>query len=376
MTMPLLAVSNYPALIQIAALLSLIGFIIICATMVFIYFNRVDGAISKKNKQRAEKIIYEELSDSFLIYNSVSEIPKAELDHTINRLSKLKNTNKLFSQALIKTLVHFKLNLSGATVEIINSAYSWLGLKEFVLQKLKSSLWFVRTEGLNEIQEMNDTSSLPDIQSMTADPNIDVRVTAYAALIKLKTDDCFSFLGQESDQLTAWHQIFLLDAISKVPNVQLPDFTVYLDTENKSIIMLCLKAITHYKRFETVPKLIELLSHTDDEVRNQVIWTLGMLNAEEAEDKLKEIYPNEDIENKSQILLALGNIASGDSIDFIAQQFLKNEDHQLLKSAAEAMALHGTELKKQAHHALSNLNEEQKAMLKHFQEPINLHGIH
>lgn len=374
--MPLLAFPDYPLLIQLAALLSLIGFIIICATMLLIYFNRVEGASSKKNKEKAEKIIYEELSDRFLVYNTIQEIPQSELEHTINRLSKLKNKNKLFSQTLIKTLVHFKLNLSGATIEIINSAYSWLGLKEFVLKKLKSSLWFIRIEGLNEIQEMNDTSSLSDIRNMTTDRNIDVRVTAYAALIKLKTEDCFSFLAHESDQLTDWHQIFLLDSLNKVPHIQLPDFTAYLATGNESVIMFCIKAIVHYKRFDTVPKMIELLDHKDKEVRNQVIWALGLLNAEEAEDQLKAIFPKEQIDNKSQILLALGNIASGDSLNFITAQFLKNDNHLLLKSAAEAMTLHGTELKHEAQNKLANLSEEQKAMFKHFQEPLNLHGVH
>lgn len=367
--------SDYPIIIQIAAILSLTGLVMICLTMFLIFFNRIKGVRSKKNQGKAEKVIYEELSDHFLIYNSVAEIPQEELEHTIKRLSKLKNHNRVFSQALIRTLVYFKLNLSGATTEIINSAYVWLGLRPFVLKKLKSWLWFVRSEGVTETQEMNDTSSLFAIEKITTDLNIDVRITAYAALIKLKSPNSFSFLGKESEQLTAWHQIFLLDAVTKVPDIQLPNFTSYLTTENKSIILFCLKVIVYYKCFETIPKVIELLRHKDDEIRNQTIWTLGMLNVEEAENKLKESYPKENIENKSQILLALGNIASGQSLDFIIVQFLDSKNHLLLKSAAQAITLHETELKEKAYNTLTNLNNEQKVMLKHFQEPLNLYGI-
>jgi hypothetical protein len=374
--MPILALPDYPFIIQLAALLSLIGFTIICVTMFVIYLNRLKGASAKKNKKIAEKIIYEEISDRFLVYNAINEIPPVELEFTVNKLSRLKNKSKLFSDTLIKTLVHFKLNLSGATVDMINSAYSWLGLKEFILKKLKSTLWFIRIEGLNEIQEMNDTSSLSDIRNMTKDRNIDVRVTAHAALIKLKTEDCFSFLEHESDQLSHWHQIFLFDSLNQVPDVQLPDFTVYLSTRNESMIIFCIKIIVHYKRFEVVPKMIELLNHKDKEVRNNVIWALGLLNTEEAEDQLKTIFPNEQIDNKSQILLALGNIASGNSLNFIITQFLKNDNHLLLKSAAEAITLHGTLLKYEIQNKLTNLSEEQKAMFKHFQEPLNLHGVH
>ncbi|RYG13295.1 MAG: HEAT repeat domain-containing protein, partial [Chitinophagaceae bacterium] len=339
----LLFFSEYPIIIQIAAMLSLTGLALICLTMFLIFFNRIKTVRLQKNQGKAEKIIYEELSNHFLIYNSVEEIPKEELEHTIRRLSTFKNKNRVFSQALIKTLVYFKLNLSGTTTEMINSAYVWLGLRAFVVKKSKSWQWFVRNEGLMEMQEMNDTSSLPAIEKITTDLNIDVRITAYAALIKLKSPNSFSFLDKESEQLTVWHQIFLLDAISKVPDIQLPNFTSCLASANKSIILFCLKVIVYYKCFYTIPKMIELLAHDDDDVRNQIIWALGMLNAEDAENKLTESYPKENLTNKSQILLALGNIASGQSLNFIVAQFLDSQNHLLLKSAAQAITLHEAE---------------------------------
>ena len=373
--MYLLLVTSFPFLIQLTAILSSIAFIIICATIVFIFINRIRKAGFKRDIVKAEKIVYEDLSDNFLIYNTLSEIPEEKLEQELNRLSKLKNSSKIFRQALIETMVKFKLNLSGTMVEIIEVAYLRLGLNKLVVSKLKSSIWSKRAEALNQIQEMNDHSSLAQVDTATKDPNIDVRVNAYAALIRLSASNRFTFLTEEKQQLSAWHQVYLLDAVSKSTNLQLPDFSDFLKVDNKSIISLCIKIIVHYKRFETIPTMIGLLNRRDEELNYQLIEALGLLNAEEAEEGLKEIYQQEPENNKSQILLALGNIASGASLHFINTEFLKNSSHLLLKSATQAMAQHRSGFTTQVLQMTQNLTDGQQLMLKHFKEPLNLHGI-
>jgi len=371
----LLYVATFPFLIHLTAILSLIAFVIICATIVFIFINRIRRAGFKKEIIRAEKIVYEELSDKFLIYNTLNEIPKEQLEQDINGLIELKNSSKIFRQGLIETMVKFKLNLSGTMVEIIETTYLRLGLNKLVTSKLKSSIWFKRAEALNQIQEMNDSSSLAEVEVATKDRNIDVRVNAYATLIRLNSQDCFTFLSEEKQQLSTWHQIYLLDAISKSPGIQLPDFSDYLEADNKSVISLCIKIIVHYKRFEAIPKMTSLLDRKDEELNYQLIEALGLLNAEEAEDELKEIYQHEPEANKSQILLALGNIASGASLQFITTEFLKNRSHLILKSATQAMAQHRSAFTSEALKTSQTLTNAQQLMLNHFQEPLNLHGI-
>jgi hypothetical protein len=369
-------ISDYPLLIKIAALISLIALTFILIILLIIYFNRVKTAIRKKTEKVAERLIVKELSERFLIYNTISEIPGDELTRAVNKLEELKNTSFVFKKTLVKILVHFKRHINGPIVEIINSAYLRLGLREFSLSKLKSRWWFTRTEGLVELKEMNDINSLPEISRLMKDSNIDVRITAYSALIGLKADNSFSFLSEEVSQLSEWHQIFLLDVIGKVPDLIVPDLGSYLETKNNSIILFCIKVIVHYKQFDAISSMIDVLNHPNEHVRNQLINALGLLNAVEAEKKLIEIYPSEHNKNKSQILIALGNISSGASLDFIREKFLNADHYVLLRSAAGAIVSHPGELKKDAIAKLPNLDDEQKAMLKHFQEPLNIYGHH
>lgn len=368
--------SNYPLLIQVTGLVTLSAGLVIILTMSAIYIHRIRSAKFEHDVQEAEMIILNELNSHLLKYNTITEIPQGELTKTVVRLNALKNRNEIFEQSLIKLLVYFKLNLSGAITRIISSAYSRLKLRQFTLDKLNSRMWFVKTQGLTEAQEMKDNHAIPAVSSLIADENDDVRVAAYTALIKLNSKEPFAFLASEKEELSEWHQILLMDAILKADGLEIPEFKVYLTTENKSIILLATKLICHYQQFDAIPKLLSMLDHEDTFIRNQIICALGMLNATSAEERLMKQYPTENNKNKSQILSTLGVIASGFSIDFIRDKFLKAEHFSLLKSAGAAIIAHPEKIRQEILHSLKGLDEEQMAVIRHYEEPLNIYGIH
>ncbi|RZK81863.1 MAG: hypothetical protein EOO92_03815 [Pedobacter sp.] len=368
--------NNYPLLIQVTGIVTLSAGMMIIITLTVLYVNRLRVKKREQDFQEAELIILDELNNHILKYNAITEIPSNELRTTVVRLNALQNKNIIFKQSLVKLLVYFKLNLTGAITRIISSTYSRLKLREFTLGKLKSKFWFVKTQGLTEVQEMRDNHSIPAVATLVQDQNEDVRVAAYSALLKLNSKTPFSFLSEEKDELSEWHQILLIDTITKAEGLELPEFKVYLGTDNKSILLLCIKLIIHYQQFDAVPKLLSMLDHEDEYIRNQVICALGMLNAETAEQRLINQYPLESNKNKSQILETLGKIASGFSVEFIKDKFLKAEHFSLLKSAAAAIVSHPIQLKEMILNSFTELDDEQKAVLKHYQEPLNLYGIH
>ncbi len=369
-------IADCPAIIQVAILISLFGLIATFIVLVIIYLKRVKLIISQKKEKKALKIILKELSANVLIYNSIDEIPKGELVHTIHNLSKLQNASFTFKKMLMNTLLHFSVNLSDTSTQLVHSTYQLLGLRKFSLKKLRSVHWFVKIEGINEIEKMNDTSSIPILTKLTSNLNLDVRVRAYAALIKLNASDAFSLLAKEESQLSEWHQIFLLDAMDVVSISAMPEFRTYLTATQKSIILLGIKAIIHFKQFGAISQMIDLLDHEDEQVKNQLIRALGLLNASAAESKLKAIYPSESDKNKIQLLLALGDIGSGESFGFIVEEFLNTNNHEFRKAAMYALNCHSEELRNRSTSNLFNLNDDQQIVVKHFQQPLNLHGIY
>ncbi len=297
---------QYPVIIMIALVVSLLALAMIFVTLGIIYFHRIKTEDKNEEEAASELIIIEELNKHILRYDSLNEVPEKELRTVVNKLTRLKQKSLVFTKVLTRTLMSFSILLTGTIQLVINATYNLLKLRENTLKKLKSKLWFVKIEGLREVQEINDNHSISQVITLTKDNNINVRVSAYAALMQLDYEEKYKFLVNEKETLTQWHQIILTYAMEKIDPNDLPDFKAYLGSTNKSIVLLCMKLILHYNQLNAVASLIALLNHENDEIRCFVIQALGKLNADEAEQKLIERYPNESLSNKAQILLSLG----------------------------------------------------------------------
>lgn len=311
------------------------------------------------------------------MYDSSEDIPESELNTTVKNLEGIRNENPVFRQVMIRLFIYFKHNLTGNISSLITATYFRLRLNELTINKLKSRFWFTKAQGLKELQDINYNDAEHYIIPLLNSGNLDVRVEAYAALIKLQTPQSFAFLEEEQEALSSWHQIVLFDAVTKTEHREVPEFGSFLKVNNKSIIQLSIKLLLYYKQFDAIPELMRLLDNSDETIRNQAICALGELDAEDAEQKLISIYPTEHNKNKSQILLAIGGIASGKALSFLSDKFLKADHYTILKSAAAAIMSHPVAIRDRILESLNNLDEEQKAMIKHFEDPlIKLHGIH
>ncbi|MCX3265571.1 HEAT repeat domain-containing protein [Pedobacter agri] len=367
---------NYPLLIQIAVIVSILAVIAIFLTLTYIIYNRTKRQSDQRKTYEAENQILEELNDHLLMYDSIEEMPENELQETVKKLNEFKNRSVIFQNVLVRLLIYFKHNLTGNITRLITATYFNLKLNEITLSKLKSVFWFTKAQGLKELQDINDYNSADTIQPLLVNKNLDVRVEAYAALLKLQTNSSFNFLKNEEEELSNWHQILLFDAITKSEHAVVPNFADFLSSENKTIVILSIKLLLHYKQFEAIPDLIRLLSNKNEQLRSEAICALGVLDAEDAEQKLISIYPTERNPNKTQILLALGEIASGSALHFLKDKFLKADHYTILKSAAAAIMSHPAVLKEKILASLKDLDEEQKAIIKHFEDPlIRLHGV-
>jgi len=370
-------VYHLPTIIFIATIVSLLAVVVAAFTFTTIIVKRIRNQREQKHVAEAENQIVHELNEHILNYDSISDIPENELDQTLNNLIILKDKNEVFKHSLVKIMVYFKHNLTGNISTLISFTYKRLNLLEVSLGKLNSNLWFTKAQGLKELQDINDKDSANYVTALLHNKNIDVRIEAYAALQKLKAENSFSFFKTETEQLSNWHQILLVDAIVKSENDQLPEFKNFLKNENQSLVLLAIKLIAHYKQFEAIPELIELLGSKNEILRHEAICALGTLDALEAERKLISIYPTERNRNKIQILLAIGDIASGTALNFLKEKFLKADHFTILKAAASAIMAHPVEMRDQMLSKLSELDEEQQAIIKHFKDPlIKLHGIY
>ncbi len=366
---------GYPDIIRVAAFVAIISVIVTLLTIGAIFFNRILKSKEQEVKKEADDAILEALGERIFIYDSVNDISEKELSKTLKILDVLKNKNKIFRKSMVRLLVYFQTNLTGSVGRIMNATYSRLKLREFSLRKLRSPFWFLKTQGLTEVQRMKDVLSLLEVYKLICDKNQDVRVAAYIALFRLRARDCYDVMVKEPEELSEWQQIMLEEGILQTLDLTIPNFNVYLISQNRSIRLLCIKLIVDYKQVNAIPELLRNLDQEDDHVRLQLIQALGILNAEVAEPILKKRYDLEPVKNKAAILITLGLIASGDSVGFIKEKFLKADQFLILKSAAEAIFSHHQTVKDEIIESLAEINTMQKGVLNHFAESLNQYGV-
>lgn len=361
---------GYPGIIRFAASVAIISGILTLTTIAIIFLNRVFKKRRQKIQKIADEAILEALGERIFVYDSVTDISEKELSKTLSMLDVLKNKNKIFRKSMVRLLVYFQTNLTGSVGRIMNATYSRLKLREFSLKKLRSPLWFLKTQGLTEVQRMKDVMSLLEVYKLVNDPNQDVRVAAYIALFRLRARDCFEVLSKEKEILSEWQQMMLEEGILNTTGLNVPSFKFLLRSDNRSLILLSIKLIVDYRQLDAVPDLLSVLEDHDDTLRLHIIEALGMLNAEEAESMLRDRYSREPVKNKAAILFSLGSISSGESVQFIWEKFIGAEDFLIMKSAAAAITSYPQVVADDLSDDLREEDTIQRGLLNHFAEAL------
>lgn len=185
------------------------------------------------------------------------------------------------------------------------------------------------------------TEFSPIVEQLLHHRSSEIRIEAQAAYIILNKAHAFDFLDEVKEPIQNWHQLVLLDLITRLNPNELPQFSRWLSSKNSSVIELCLKLIVHFQQFEAVGHIIDLLNHPDTEIKCLSIKALGEFEAADAEQALLDCYAHESVEIQAEIIKALGRINSGKQLDFLMhaaalQQF------EIAFEASKALIASGT----------------------------------
>lgn len=126
--------------------------------------------------------------------------------------------------------------------------------------------------------------------------------------------------------------------LTRMSEPVIPDFTIWLNSPNKTVIHFCIMMIGYYRQQESADVLIRMLDHTDESIRLSVIRALRDLNARSAEESLITLYPLETIENQHEILKTL-EVIGKDKSTFLLEKILKQPitEYKLAIQAVRAL---------------------------------------
>ncbi|NJO69990.1 MAG: HEAT repeat domain-containing protein [Bacteroidetes bacterium] len=163
-----------------------------------------------------------------------------------------------------------------------------------------------------------------------------LRMEAQFALVRLHPENSYSFLDELEKKLTLWEQLNIYENIA-FHHLDLPDFERLLKSKNNSVVLFSLRMVKVFKLKKLFNTMAELLSHPDDEVRNQTIQVMGNLKMVESLPLLKKIYKNETYDNCVTIIQAMGNMPDESMLSFLNLVLDKEDDVQLQIEAAIAI---------------------------------------
>ncbi|MFM6954131.1 MAG: HEAT repeat domain-containing protein [Sphingobacteriaceae bacterium] len=329
--------SQFPELIQSALLIVAICLIGLSHMYSYIVFTRLYKAVNArfmaKWKQRINQLLSELVADDDLATAQCVE----KYTHLFKVLPLKRKPIKLLVEAEI---VRFHQEFTGKTAEVLRELFLALKLEKLAYKRLKDSNWENRVLGIKILAQLNVRWAAPKLLALCDDEVGTLRMEAQAAFLKLSDEAPFRFLDRATEHILEWHQLELLEVINKAKGLSLPSFSKWLTAKNDTVVILCLKLIRQYQQFDALPYLVELLDHKNSHIRLLAIELLGQFEAYAYETELLQRYPSASQAEKLAILHAIGQIASGEQLDFLQAQLLE-ESYELVFQALMAIKNHG-----------------------------------
>lgn len=323
--MIILQIVTYTELIVgIYVLLILLFFIIIYTLLKSIIEYKI---ITKKNKWNT--IIDQEIYEAIL-----ENKPSSNVDFT----DYLKSIS--FKHYFIKKLLKAEHNFSGNSKESVRNLFDHYQLKKISLQKINSRKDYEIAEAIQEVTAMNSTETLPKIKSLLQHRNDLVRTEAQYGLVKFSGFEGLYFLDDLKEQLTDWHQLKLLDAITVLPNNNEVDLIIsnWLESSNQSVKIFAMKLIRKFQLLQLHDLVAANLESLEEKTVQETIKTLVRIENDSTSTLLIQHYENCNEKFQIQLLKALEKISNPENNSFLITQANENQSFSIKKASVKALS--------------------------------------
>jgi HEAT repeat protein len=195
--------------------------------------------------------------------------------------------------------------------------------------------------------------------------NDTLRMEAQIAMVRLSDDENpFMFLEHLDHEFSTWEQITLHELMLEA-NIEPPDFSRWLISDNHDVGMFCLRMVREYKQIEHVEDLRNMLFHPNASVARFAIEIVGDLELDALSGELKKIYKDEPYYNKLEVVKSLGKMSNPKTIRFLQHVVDGEEDTQLQIEGVKAIRACGNEGQIALQKMLDSEYRDYKILIKH-----------
>lgn len=220
-------------------------------------------------------------------------------------------------------IIHLHSNFTGDAALRLEKLFVQLLFHEDSIRRLKSTQWHLVAKSMRELALMNVREAHPILAKFLNSKNEILRMEARVAMMKLSETEPLSFLSKETEPLTDWDKANIHAMLTRMESPVIPDFSIWLNSPNKTVIHFCIMMIGYYRQQESADVLVRILNHEDEIIRLAVVRALRDLNARSSEESLITLYPLETSEIQFEILKTL-EVIGREKSTFLLEKILKN----------------------------------------------------
>lgn len=341
---------------------------LICISLVFLFII-MTSRIRKTKKEWRKKRLLEKYSPVFTewLYSDEDAGNEKDIPDQFDRkdLASMESRN-----VLSDALMHMHSSFTGEISARLELLYRKLGFHHDQLALLKTREWHLIAKGMRNLALMNIKESCEAVRPFLSHSNEIVRYEARVVLMKLSERDHLSFLDDETAWLSEWDQANIYAMMLRISDIEVPDFTRWLDSDNPSVVDFSIYMIGRFNQLQSIPRLLDLMDTSDDHRKTLILRAIRSCNAGETEGNLMVRYDSESTEIQKEILVTLQQIATERSAGFLIGILKRPSDSiQTYITAARCLIALGTGGTAAVSRLIESEDSRVKMAIRHAMDP-------
>lgn len=289
------------------------GFLLSLTILFFlsVLFSRYSKNRREAHVKALQKKYFEFLSELISGDYSVKSLGLLAGDGEITlKLSNQDVTNE-FNRSVLKTnLLDLHRFLNGNEKEKLRELYLILGFATTALSHLKSKNPYKRKNAIAELSQMDIREAYDSIFQMINDASEVVRDAAIHARAELDMSP-LAMLKELSHPFTPWQQSKVFLQVTSHSQISEDILSLWFSSERNDISGFLLKLIAHFHWDNSISELLKYEQSGRNELRMEVIETLGSFPSGKVKDCLLTAFGKTEIEKEKVVILkAVANMLS------------------------------------------------------------------
>ena len=245
--------------------------------------------------------------------------------------------NSSFRNLFLKKLIASEKKFLGAAHHEVNKLFQNFHLEKETKKKLNQKQPYLIAGGLQDVASMHVESEIPKIAALLIHPSPLVYQEAQYAMVSFKGFDGLAFLNTVYTKISEWQQLRLLLSVTAIPKFSDEAVNKWLNSTNDSVIIFTLRLLRNFQLLSFYPQVFNLLKHSAEEVRIQVVQTLQSLENPSTVNHLIASYAHQSPDVQVQIIRVLKVLKDQRCVEFLKKQLTDHSFSRLKIFAAEAL---------------------------------------